>query len=47
MANYQDLHTFRDNIVYLEITKNIDNYANCCIYINNDKSSLFFTPPNY
>lgn len=47
VSNNQDLHTFQDNIIYLEITKNIDNYANCCIYINNDKSRLFFTPPNY
>jgi hypothetical protein len=42
-----DYHTFQDDVIYLEINKNIDNYANCCIYINNDKSRLFFTPPNY
>jgi hypothetical protein len=45
--NNQDVYTFKDDVIYLEITKNIDNYANCCIYINNDKSRLFFTPPNY
>ena len=40
-------HVFKDDTVYLEITKNEYNYANCCVYINNDKSRLFFTPPNY
>jgi hypothetical protein len=42
-----DNHTYKDEIIYLEITKNNNNFANCCIYINNDKSRLFFTPPNY
>jgi hypothetical protein len=42
-----DNHTYKDEVVYLEISKNNDNFANCCIYINNDKSRLFFTPPNY
>ncbi len=46
-VNNLDLYTFQDDVIYLEITKNINNYANCCIYINNDKSRLFFTPPNY
>ena len=46
-SNNKDLHTFQDDVIYLEITKNIDNYANCCICINNEKSRLFFTPPNY
>lgn len=40
-------HMFKDNIIYIEITKNEDNFANCCVYINNDKSRCFFTPPNY
>jgi hypothetical protein len=42
-----DNHTYKDEVVYLEISKNNDNFANCCVYINNDKSRLFFTPPNY
>jgi hypothetical protein len=45
--NNLDYHTYKDDIIYLEITKNNNNYSNCCIYINNDKSRLFFTPPNY
>lgn len=45
--NNLDYHTYKDEVIYLEITKNNDNYSNCCIYINNDKSRLFFTPPNY
>jgi hypothetical protein len=40
-------YTFKDDIIYLEINKNNDNYANCCIYIKNNTSRLFFTPPNY
>ncbi len=40
-------YTFKDNIIYLEINKNNDNYANCCIYITDNTSRLFFTPPNY
>lgn len=43
----QDSYTYKDDTIYLEITKNEDNFANCCVYINNDKSRLFFTPPNY
>lgn len=43
----KDCHMYRDEVIYLEITKNNNDYANCCIYINNDKSRLFFTPPNY
>ncbi len=44
----KDCHMYRDEVIYLEITNNNSNdYANCCIYINNDKSRLFFTPPNY
>lgn len=45
-----DNHTYKDDTIYLEISKNNSSncdYANCCIYINNDKSRLFFTPPNY
>jgi hypothetical protein len=42
-----DNYTYKDDIIYLEITKNVENFANCCVYINNDKSRLFFTPPNY
>jgi hypothetical protein len=42
-----DYHTYKDDIIYLEITKNNNNYSNCCIYINNENSRLFFTPPNY
>ena len=42
-----DYHTYKDDVIYLEITKNNNNYSNCCIYINNDRSRLFFTPPNY
>ena len=42
-----DYHTYKDEVIYLEITKNNNNFSNCCIYINNDKSRLFFTPPNY
>ncbi len=42
-----DNHTYKDEVIYLEISKNSDNFANCCVYINNDKSRLFFTPPNY
>ncbi len=42
-----DNHTYKDDVIYLEITKNDNNYSNCCVYINNDKSRLFFTPPNY
>ncbi len=42
-----DTHVYKDNMIYLEISKNTDNYAKCCIYINNDNSRLFFTPPNY
>jgi hypothetical protein len=42
-----DNYTYKDDIIYLEITKNDENFANCCVYINNDKSRLFFTPPNY
>ena len=42
-----DYHTYKDETIYLEITKNNNNFSNCCIYINNDKSRLFFTPPNY
>ncbi len=40
-------YIFKDNIIYLEINKNNDNYSNCYIYINNNASRLFFTPPNY
>jgi hypothetical protein len=40
-------YIFKDNIVYLEINKNNDNYSNCYICINNNASRLFFTPPNY
>ena len=42
-----DNYTYKDDIIYLEITKNDENFANCCVYINNDKSRLFFTPPIY
>jgi hypothetical protein len=45
--NNLDYHTYKDEVIYLEITKNNNNYANCCIHIINDKSRLFFTPPNY
>jgi len=47
ISNDNDHHVFKDETVYLEITKNENNFANCCVYINNDKSRLFFTPPNY
>ncbi len=40
-------YIYKDDIVYLEINKNHENHANCCIYIKNNTSSLFFTPPNY
>ncbi len=40
-------YVFKDNIIYLEINKNNDNYSNCYICINNNASRLFFTPPNY
>ncbi len=40
-------YVFKDNIVYLEMNKNNDNYSNCYICINNNASRLFFTPPNY
>lgn len=40
-------YIFKDNVVYLEINKNNDNYSNCYICINNNASRLFFTPPNY
>ncbi len=39
-------YIYKDNLVYLEINKNRDNYSNCYICINN-ASRLFFTPPNY
>ena len=40
-------YTYKDDVIYLEINKNQNNFANCCVFINNDKSRLFFTPPNY
>ncbi len=40
-------YVFKDNIIYLEMNKNNDNYTNCYICINNNASRLFFTPPNY
>jgi hypothetical protein len=40
-------YIYKDDIVYLEINKNNDNYANCCVCIKNNTSRLFFTPPNY
>jgi hypothetical protein len=40
-------YIYKDTVVYLEINKNSDNYSNCYIYINNNASRLFFTPPNY
>jgi hypothetical protein len=45
--NNLNYHTYKDDVIYLEITKNNNNYSNCCIHIINDKSRLFFTPPNY
>ena len=42
-----DNHIYKDTTVYLEINKTNDNYSNCCIYITNNASRLFFTPPNY
>lgn len=41
-----DTHIYKDNSIYIEITKNKDNYANCCVHIN-DTSRLYFTPPGY
>lgn len=43
----EDIHLYRDNNVYIEITKNKDNNANCCIHITTEQARLFFTPPNY
>ena len=43
----EDIHIYKDNSIYIEITKNKDNYANCCVHITIDKSRLFFTPPRY
>jgi hypothetical protein len=45
--NYCENYTYKDDIIYMEINKNTDNYANCCVYITNNTSRLFFTPPNY
>ena len=45
--DFSENYMYKDNIIYLEINKNDDNYANCCIYIINSNSRLFFTPPNY
>lgn len=42
-----DIYLYKDNQIYIEITKNKDNYANCCIHLRFDNSRLFFTPPNY
>ena len=42
----EDIHIYKDNSLYIEITKNKDNYANCCVHIN-DTSRLYFTPPSY
>ncbi len=45
--NLSENYTLKDDTIYLEINKNNDNYANCCIYITNNSNRLFFTPPNY
>jgi hypothetical protein len=45
--NNNENHIYKDDTIHLEINKNNDNYANCCIYIKNNVSRLFLTPPNY
>ena len=45
--NNCESYIYKDNTIYLEINKNNDNYSKCCIYLTNNISTLFFTPPNY
>jgi hypothetical protein len=40
-------YIYKDTNIFLEISKNIDNIANCCIYLTSNNSQMFFTPPNY
>ncbi len=40
-------YIYKDTNVFLEISKNLDNLANCCIYLTSNNSQMFFTPPNY
>lgn len=42
-----DIHVYHDDNLYVEVTKNKDNYANCCVNLTVDNSHIFFTPPNY
>jgi hypothetical protein len=40
-------YIYKDNNIFIEISKNNDNNANCCIYLPCNNSRMFFTPPNY
>ncbi len=40
-------YIYKDSDIFLEISKNCDNNANCCIYLPCNNPQMFFTPPNY
>ncbi len=40
-------YIYKDCNIFIEISKNYDNNANCCIYLPCNNPRMFFTPPNY
>ena len=44
----EEENIFKNNDLYIEFIKNINNMAHCCCYFKeSDEFRLFVTPPNY